>query len=698
MMKKNLYSLGINNSNHDRSAALFKDGKLVYAIAEERLDRRKHSEGFYANNSRGVVVPPLKAINYVLKAEGISIDDLDIVVAGKSINSCKQIIRDYLPIKDKSKIYELQFPFHHYAHAASSFYFCNEKADYVLVADEQGHWIDDYHYEMLTLFENRDNNLVAVDKIFGDYDNISIGMFYDFISFCLGFSDGGLPAAGKTMGLSAYGKGTIYERRFFSLTDNGIIFNFDNLIDFLQVYGILARRINRKDLPVKVGNTTFLVELAKYVNPISWKDERAAMIAYVAQKEIELIIDEYLARKLGNKGNVKLASAGGIFLNTNLNDIIRNKENIEAYFPFPAATDDGCAVGLAYVGAKLLGEKNFFSTSIYLGREYNNKEILDALNNSSLPFKEEETSREVAKNIADGKIVCLFNGAAEFGPRALGNRSILAKPDSITIRDRVNRIVKHREMFRPLAPVVQEEFVSEYFYNRETSPYMMFVSTVKDKRLVGITHTDGTARIQTINKKQNEMLYTILQKYSEYSGFHICINTSFNVNNEPIVESPTDAIKNFVISDADILAIGNYIVDKRDIEQEFILNKREEYFKSDKEALLKIIRWKCLNYEHREAEFYFNILSKNAVFNELTEDEYMEYLSFGVSIYSDLDSNMCREYLDKLLGQCYPKYNYSDYYCLKNEFGEEDYSKEVLKHMREIERIGYIKYLEKRYE
>ncbi|MDU2565524.1 carbamoyltransferase N-terminal domain-containing protein [Anaerococcus sp.] len=173
------YVMGINMSNHDRSVAICKNGEILTAIAEERLDRRKHSDGFYDRNPKDIVLPPLKAINYCLSSINISIDDLDSIVVGKSINNCIETAINYIPIKNKNKIVELSNPYHHLTHAASAVYSSGVDNGYAIVIDEQGDWINQYEFESISLYKIKDNKITEIDKQFGDYDNISLGMFYD---------------------------------------------------------------------------------------------------------------------------------------------------------------------------------------------------------------------------------------------------------------------------------------------------------------------------------------------------------------------------------------------------------------------------------------------------------------------------------------------------------------------------------------
>ena len=699
-MSKKVYTMGINMSNHDRSVAIAENGKIACAISEERLDRRKHSDGFYANQDKGIIIPPFKAIQYCLDSVKIGIDDLDIVVVGRSILSCYREALSFLPIKDKNKIFEPELPYHHLSHAAGALYSSDITDGYVIVADEQGHWINDYEYEYLTLYKVKNRTLIPIDSNFGNYENISFGMFYDLISYSLGFSDGGFPAAGKTMGLSAYGECADYEKRFFDVRVNGVTFNIDNFTEFLYTFGLTKRKLCRSEFPKCVKNTTIITEIAKYIKPISWNTDNAKKIAYIAQKELEKSIVEYIQLKLENQKNVELCSAGGLFLNTNLNSKISNLDMIAKYCPFPAATDDGCAIGLAYLGMIKLKVDPIKIDSFYLGKCYGSSEIENVCLKNNLRYeKSSNTTALIADCLGKNEIVAVFQGEAEFGPRALGNRSILARPDSIAIRDKLNLSIKHREAFRPLAPIVQKEYSNQYFDGREESPYMLFVTNVLDKRLVGVSHYDNTARIQTVTEDQNKLLYGVLSEYYKLSGLRVCINTSFNVNGEPMVETPADAISNFILSDIDTLFMDNYIIRKKDIPLENLKNLRMQYLKDNKNSTLKLMLWHCKSKNFQEALFYFQIIRDSQLFNQLNEVQYIHFLGCAISIYYNLGDPQLDAYIDKLLLLARPKIRFSPYFEFKHRNSKRrEYIDTIYKEMCKLEDLGMVKYLEQKYE
>jgi carbamoyltransferase len=267
--------------------------------------------------------------------------------------------------------------------------------------------------------------------------------------------------------------------------------------------------------------------------------------------------------------------AGGVALNSTMNGVIARSGLFDDIFIQPAASDEGCCAGAAlYAYTKTkesrLQEK-FKWEHVYWGPEYSPAEILNTLDlfkDKIRWVKKDDIAASVAFDIANGKVVGWFQGRMEFGPRALGNRSILADPRDPDMKDRINQKVKRRELFRPFAPAVLEEEANEYFnmtglYN---SPFMLFVVPVKEKYrsvIPAVTHVDGTSRIQTVSKKTNLLFHNVLTEFKKLTAIPVILNTSFNVRNEPIVCSPKDAINCFMSTDIDCIAIGSYYIEKR---------------------------------------------------------------------------------------------------------------------------------------
>jgi carbamoyltransferase len=268
-----------------------------------------------------------------------------------------------------------------------------------------------------------------------------------------------------------------------------------------------------------------------------------------------------------------LCLAGGVALNCVANGRILRESGFKNLFIQPAAGDAGGAVGVAaYIYHALLNQpRNFIWEHAYWGPEFSSSEIEAFLQSRGLPFQqvsEAELPRFTARLLAQGKVIGWFQGRMEFGPRALGNRSILADPRDPEIKDMVNKKIKFREEFRPFAPAILEERVSDYFEINCPSPYMLLVAQVReDKRtqIPAVTHVDGSARIQTVNQRQNSLFYAVLKEFENLTGCPVLLNTSFNLKGEPIVCSPQDAYHTFIRSGLDYLIMGNFVLDKKDI-------------------------------------------------------------------------------------------------------------------------------------
>ncbi len=690
-------------SNHDRSVAILCDGNIIAAISEERIDRRKHSQGFYSNQPNHIVLPPSAAINYCLDKSNLKIDELDYIVVGRSITSALDVARKYIPIQDKSKIIEFPIPFHHSVHAASAYYGSGFDDSLIVVADEQGHWIDGKKFEKLTAYIGNDGKIKECNKQYGDYFNISLGMFYDLFSYALGFNDGGLPAAGKTMGLSAFGGENKNKLELFKFTNGDVDANIEKIIEFLQIHSVLDPKFTMITKENITDYSTILDEIGKYITPIEWNTKVAKDIAWKAQSELQNILIKYIQWLNQKYKKTKLCLAGGIFLNSVANGLIFEKLGFKNIYIFPASTDDGTAVGLAYKAySELVQGKNNSCKTMYLGRNYSQQEIVDVLRKENLRYVYcDKLEEKVAKEIAKDNIIGFFHGSSEFGPRALGNRSILANPCLESVKIRVNKDIKHREAFRPLAPVVIETKASEYFDISCTSPYMLLVGKVKDESLVGIKHIDGTARVQTVSKEQNACLYKILQEYGDITKKYVLINTSFNVNGEPLVETPLDAICSFFTSDLDILFLENYMISKNDYTEEELERLHVKYISKNKETILKLASWQINNENYEKAYIYLNLLQTTNLFNTLNDNEKIELFYMMAIYYGSIELyDKGIEYLEKIMDSIYYNINFADIYLLKIHFMKKInkctvHENKIAMELQKLEAIGALKYVQK---
>ena len=550
------------NIGHDQGAALIKNGKIVAAIAQERIDRIKHS---YSVNL------PFQAIDALLKYCNIDITDVSCFgfsSTAVNIQDLKSYVEDSL-----KKFYHLtgvcSVPVpHHLAHAASTYYTSDFDEAVVLIADGGGEMLGEQEESesifickkgKIELAEQRlQSNLFHALYRPHNYlypfmnkkqatEQISLGKKYEQISNLIGFGGNG---AGKTMGLSAYGVNQIdtspapVEEPFSFYLDCQFV---------LQQYFALYERSGE--------------------NYFDFMEKHKANIARTIQDYTENQILEIVKYILNKYKTPNLCLAGGLFLNCPVNHKIIEAFPDVAVHICPAAGDDGQAIGAAFIGYQTLFSPILPSSKPlpYLGIDYSNAQIENALSSRNIPFHYYDDSELVdliAMQIHENMIVGLLHGRSEIGPRALCHRSILANPTNPNMKDYINDKVKHRESFRPFAPVVTSEQQFDFFSLIQESPYMLFAAQVKHpyaQALPAITHVDGTARVQAISKKDNPFVHGILKKFEKLSGYPILLNTSFNDFSEPIVESPDDAIRTFLLTEIDVLVMENYVVFKDEI-------------------------------------------------------------------------------------------------------------------------------------
>jgi carbamoyltransferase len=539
--KSKLY-LGIG-SNHDFSGCLVKNGKIYKAVEAERINKLKHS--LDAFNPFGSI------LKYFFSSKKANI---------ATLASCDTLNPKYFyKFRDNIKLYN-----HHLCHAASVFYTSPFRESAIYVADGLGSvWEQDdgsYKYETYSYYLGSDNQIRTLSKQFGVIDDSldethlhqiyvpnSIGLFYNYITQIVGFN---FLDDGKTMGLSAYGNPDIFYKEFlkhFKFKAHGVIDN-----DFAK------------------EEVDYYSEIVKSCSDLKKQFKVKADIAASAQKVFEECYFYCLNHLYDETKNKNLCLSGGIILNSVANGKIKKRTHFENIHYFPGCGDDSIAVGSAFL-AYMEDHKNESKKLInwqtpFLGKKYSEKNIEEKLKKYKVKFsRPNDIYKEIAKLLTQGKIVGWFKGESEFGPRALGHRSILADPRNAKMKDILNERVKHREFFRPFAPAVLEKYVKEYFEDIDaSSPYMLEVFPVKkDKQslIPSVVHNDGTGRLQTIGEKNIE-LYRVITEFFRLTGIPVILNTSFNINKMPIVETPEDAIKCFLNTEIDVLAIGNYICAK----------------------------------------------------------------------------------------------------------------------------------------
>ncbi|HEV8375943.1 MAG TPA: carbamoyltransferase [Candidatus Polarisedimenticolia bacterium] len=557
--------LGISCFYHDSAACLVQDGRVVAAASEERFTRKKHDEGF-----------PHEAARYCLAAGGIQAKDLDYVgFYDKPVLKFERLISTYLstfprgfasyskamPVWLKEKLWipslirkeleykgKILFTEHHMSHAASAFLVSPFKEAAILTVDGVGEWAT------ASYGVGKDRQIDLFKEIRFPH---SLGLLYSAFTYYLGFKVNS--AEYKVMGLAPYGEPKYVDkvRQLIDIKEDG---SFEMDMSYFSYHHGL-RMVN--------GNFSRLFE-GPVRKPESKLEQRHKDIAASVQKvteEVMLKMSHYLHRETGMEN---LCLAGGVALNCVANGRILREGPFKDLFIQPAAGDAGGALGVAaYIYHSVLDNPRVESMEhAYLGPQYSEKEIESVLAKYSAPAKKLERSelvQEVAALIEGQTVIGWFQGRMEFGPRALGSRSILADARNPENKDVVNLKIKFRESFRPFAPTVLEEKISEYFEIDRPSPYMLLVAPVREeKRIIpSVTHVDHSARIQSINRSQNPLYYDLIKEFETRTGVPVIINTSFNVRGEPIVCTPEDAYRCFMRTHMDYLVLGPYLLDKK---------------------------------------------------------------------------------------------------------------------------------------
>lgn len=557
---KDEYILGVH-IGHDRCVAILKNGELICALPQDRLDGKKYSQSAKL---------PFEAINKILDYTGITAKELSFIGVSYDVAEV-DIYLDYLRESFYSK-YGTVVPMvsvgHHISHAYSTACAFGKENTLVLVADGGGHVIGNkseaeslflFTKNSMALLERRMQDLVR-HRMMNEFNHfypfmsetiknlqISIGRKYEQVTYLLGFKFG---QAGKTMGLASYGK---------------------SLIDFSnKTFKDLSFNLTFADI---LSDIHYIKSISDYPTYASFIEGEKQNIAATVQSFTEHCILS-LVNSFVEKYNMDtMCFAGGVFLNCLVNTMINEKSKLSKSFVFPAAGDDGQAVGNACFVYNLLHHEHASINSLpYIGIDYSNEKIKQVLNDKGLNYQFfEDTDKLIkvtANYILNDNIVGIHRGRTEIGPRALCHRSILANPANPNMKDIINDRVKHREAFRPFAPVVTEERSREIFSLTTKSPFMLLAPKVNEKYrhyIPSVVHVDNTARLQTISKKDDYFIHELLCEVEKTIGVPVLLNTSFNVNNQPIVETPEVAIDTFLRENIDILIIGNFVVSDKKI-------------------------------------------------------------------------------------------------------------------------------------
>ncbi|MFQ6134344.1 MAG: carbamoyltransferase [Nitrososphaerales archaeon] len=514
---------------------------MLAAVEEERFTRNKHAPGMMPENG----------IRYCLKEAGILIQDVDCVVfPGATYENFTEILAGFFKFRFKHSP-PIRLVDHHFAHASSAFYVSGFDEAMVLTLDLSG--------------DNRSTTLsYGVDGKITEITDFrkpnSLGLFYSIITEYLGFQYDNDEY--KVMGLSAYGKPT-YDLSWF-LQSNGETGSYT----FNSEYASESIRPGKShpSRQLKLGNDKLWERLGqprRKDEPITRHHEEMAASAQRHLEKVAVDLVTWLHRKTGSRN---LCIAGGVGLNCVMNQRLRALPFIDQVFIQPAASDAGLALGGALAVAVENGLRFSKMVHTLYGALYSDEEIESEISKFKLPHKHcDDVAKMAAQAVSEGKIVGWFQGRMEYGPRALGARSILADPRDASMKDKVNELVKFREEFRPFAPAILVEFVDEYFVDGCESPFMILTFDVReDKKLVipAVVHVDDTARVQTVDKKTNPLFHRLIQEFYKTTGVPVVLNTSFNIRGQPIVLNPQQAISTFYGTGMDCLAIGNYFLTK----------------------------------------------------------------------------------------------------------------------------------------
>jgi carbamoyltransferase len=564
-----MYILGINFS-YDAACSLIKDGSVTAACQEERFKRVKHYAGF-----------PSESLNFCLKHAGITMNDVDAVaffwnpaihaqafnwrlssaprhhleflhsIPGHLLNMIDERETDMLEqiiyLKNGKKL-PIFYVTHHSCHSAGALFSSPFEETAILTLDGYG------ERESCTISTGKGK---TIKKLWFQEFPHSLGSFYAAFTQYLGFKPNS--GEGKLMGLASYGdrKSGYAEkvRKMVRLTEEG--FELD-----LSYFSFFLERQTRY-------STKFIDLLGDPRKPESTITKRHEDIAAACQTVLEDTVI-HLARIARRKTGIEtLSMSGGVTLNCLANGRILDEGIFRRHFFHPASSDAGSSIGAAlwvYHEVYDMPRTSARLCTEYLGPEFSNDQIKIEIEKGGLKYGEpEDPEKTSAELLASGKIGSVFSGRAEFGPRALGNRSTIADPRNPAMKDILNRKVKFREPFRPYAPSVLEEKCGEYFHKNEPSPFMLRVYKTLESRLdeiPSITHVDGGARVQTVTREQNAQYYQLIENFGKITGTYLILNTSFNIRGEPIVNTPSDALKCFLTTGMDFLLIGNFLLIK----------------------------------------------------------------------------------------------------------------------------------------
>lgn len=535
-----MYILGIHGgvriSQHNPSATLIRDNQILTVIEEERLNCVKISQGHL----------PERAIKHCLDSNGLKIQDIDLIVStGETYQEWKDVLRSFIEFKF-GFCPPIELVHHHVAHAYSAFAVSGFEECMVLTADAVGDKVS-------TLLGHAKDGKLEILKTFPGTN--SLGYFYNVVTQLVGFKQP--EDAYKVMGLASYGKPIVDMDPLLKIKPDG---EFELSPAAFRSFPV-AQSSEEKQYAEEIEKI-----YGKARNCYEKVSEFHENFAASAQKRLEEVVCE-LVRWLHQKtGLRKVALAGGVALNCVANQRVFELDCIDDVFIQPASDDGGLSLGAALKAACDRGFRFERLETVCYGSQYSNEQIEEILKQCKVPYERvSNVAKAAAKDLALNKILGWFQGRMEFGPRALGGRSILGDARDPDMKDKINILVKYREEFRPFAPAITEDAAAEYFVNCKSAPFMTLTFDVVESKkevIPAVTHVDGTARVQTVNRKQNARYYDLLKEFEKITGVPVLINTSFNIKGQPIVENPYQALATFFATGMDSLYIGDFVVRK----------------------------------------------------------------------------------------------------------------------------------------
>jgi carbamoyltransferase len=616
--------LGISAFYHDSAAAILDDGNIIAAAQEERFTRKKHTPDF-----------PVNAIKFCLEQSELSIDELDaIVFYDKPLLKFERLLETYyafapkglfsfltaIPVWAKEKLFlkkmiydelkkvgeydkkkvKLLFPEHHLSHAASAFFSSPFEDAAVLTIDGVGEWTT------ASIAHGKGNDIKFLKELKFPH---SVGLLYSAFTYYLGFTVNS--GEYKLMGLAPYGNPDAEQTKHYVklIKEHLVDIKEDGSIHLNQNYFNYTTGLRM--VHDKKFNALFGMKKRDAEGEL---EQQHCNLAFAIQEVTEEIVIKMAAEAKRLTGSNYLCMAGGVALNCVANGKLLRTKLFDDIFIQPAAGDAGGALGAAqaahymYFGAerKINGKTDNMLGS-YLGPEYSDKEIELMARKHKAPFQKmtfAELAEKTAALLAEGNVVGWFQGRMEFGPRALGNRSILGDARNSEMQKKLNLKIKYREGFRPFAPSVLAEDCNEYFELEGISPYMLMIAPVNKERrkelpanyndlplwerlyylrsdIPSVTHLDFSARIQTVHKETNARYWELINAFKQKTGYGLVVNTSFNVRGEPVVCTPEDAYRCFMRTEMDHLVIGDYLFTKTEQPQWTEKDKWKEEFKLD---------------------------------------------------------------------------------------------------------------------